>query len=55
MHMKKTINKTKRQLTEWEMFSNDIPDEELVSKIYREFIKLNTQRMNNPIQNGQKA
>ena len=24
--MKETINKMKRQLTEWEMFSNDISD-----------------------------
>ena len=39
---KETISKTKRQPTEWEkMFANDISDKRLVSKIYKEFIKLN--------------
>ena len=47
---KETVNKTKRQLTEWEkMFENDISDKGLVSKIYKELIKLNTQRTNTPI------
>ena len=33
---KETINKTKRQLTEWEkIFANDISDKGLVSKIYK--------------------
>ena len=42
--VKATISKTKIQLTEWEkIFANDISDKELVSKIYKEFIKLNTQ------------
>ena len=40
---KETINKTKRQLTEWEkIFANDILDKGLVSKIYKELTKLNT-------------
>ena len=43
--VKETISKTKRQPKEWEkIFANDIPDKELVSKIYKEFIKLNTQK-----------
>ena len=34
---KETINKTKRQPTEWEkIFANDISDKGLVSKIYKE-------------------
>ena len=34
---KETINKTKRQPTEWEkIFANDIPDKGLVFKIYKE-------------------
>ena len=40
---KETINKTKRQLTEWKkIFANDISDKGLVSKIYKELTKLNT-------------
>ena len=47
---KETISKTKRQLTEWEkIFANNIPDKGLVSKIYKELIKLNTQKTNNPV------
>ena len=42
--MKETISKTKRQLMEWKkIFTNDISDKVLVSKIYKELIKLNTQ------------
>ena len=42
---KETISKTKRQLTDWEkIFANDLSDKGLVSKIYKELIKLNTQR-----------
>ena len=41
---KEIINTTKRH-TEWEkIFANDISDKELVSKIYKELIKLNTQK-----------
>ena len=40
---KGTINKMKRQPTEWEkIFANDTSDEGLISKIYKELIKLNT-------------
>ena len=48
--MKETISKTKRQPTEWEkIFANDISDKGLVSKIYKELIKLNTPKTNNPV------
>ena len=47
---KETINKTKRQLTEWEkIFANDISDKGLVSKIYKELTKLHTRKTNNPV------
>ena len=47
--VKDTISKTKRQLTEWEIFANDLSDKGLVSKIYTGLIKLNTQKTNNPV------
>ena len=47
---KETVSKTKRQPTEWEkIFANDISDKGLVSKIYKELIKLNTQKTKNPM------
>ena len=48
--VKETINKTKRQPMKWEkIFANDISDKGLVSKIYKELLKLNTQKTNNPV------
>ena len=47
---KETINKTKRQPTEWEkIFANGISDNGLVSKIYKELTKLHTWKTNNPV------
>ena len=45
---KETVNKTQRQSTEWEkIFANNISYKRLVSKIYRELIKLNTLKKTN--------
>jgi len=52
--VKETINKTKRQLMEWKIFANDIYNKGLISKIYKELIKFNSQKTNK-IKNGQKT
>ena len=47
--MKETINKVKRQLSEWEKIIANETDEELISKIYKQLMQLNTRKINNPI------
>ena len=42
---KQTINKMKREPTEWEkIFANHISDNGLISKIYKEIIQLNSRK-----------
>ena len=53
---KETINKMKRQHSEWEkIFANETTDEGLISKIYKQLIQLNVKKANNPIKNRQKT
>ena len=47
---KEIINKMKKQPTEWgEILENHISDNGLISKIYKEFIRLNSKKSNSPI------
>ena len=49
---KETINKMKRQPSEWEkIFANEATDKGLTSKIYKQLIELKIKKTNNPIQN----
>ena len=48
---KETINKTKRQPSEWEkIFANEATDKVLISKIYKQLMLFNIKKTNNPIQ-----
>ena len=47
---KETINKMKRQLSEWEKtFANESTDKGLISKIYKQLMQLNIKKTNNSI------
>ena len=49
--MKETINKTDRQPTEWEkIFTNNISDEQLISKIHKKLIQFNNKKDKQPDQ-----
>ena len=48
---KETINKMKRQPSEWEkIFANEATDKGLTSKIYKQLMQVNIKKTNNPIQ-----
>ena len=48
---KETINKMKRQPSQWEkIFANESTDKGLISKIYKQLMQLNIKERNNPIQ-----
>ena len=48
--MKKTISKEKRQPSEWEkIIANAETDEELISKVYKQLLQLNTRKISDLI------
>ena len=51
---KKTISKVKRQPSEWEKLTNETTDKELISKIYKQPMQLNTRKINDPIKKKKK-
>ena len=47
---KETISKVKRQPLEWEkIIANEATDKELISKVYKQLMKLNTRKIYDPI------
>ena len=47
---KETISKVKRQPSEWEkIIANEATDKQLISKIYKQLLQLNSRKINDPI------
>ena len=47
---KENISKVKRQPSEWEkIIANEATDKQLISKIYKQFMQLNSRKINDPI------
>ena len=47
---KETISKVKRQPSEWEkIIANEATDKQLISKIYKQLLKLNSRKIDDPI------
>ena len=47
---KETISKVRRQPSEWEkIIANEATDKELISKMYKQLMQLNTKKINDPI------
>ena len=53
---KETISKVKRQPSEWEkLIANEATDKQLISKIYKQLLQLNSRKINDPIKKWAKA
>ena len=49
--MKETISKVKRQPSEWEkIIANEAMGKVLISKIYKQLLKLNSRKIKDPIE-----
>ena len=47
---KETISRVKRQPSEWEkIIANEATDKQLISKIYKQLLQLNSRKINDPI------
>ena len=47
---KETLSKVKRQSSEWKkIIANEATDKQLISKIYKQLLQLNSRKTNNPI------
>ena len=47
---KETINKVKRQASEWEkIIVNEATDKQLISKIYKQHLQIDSRKINDPI------
>jgi len=47
---KETISNVKRQPSEWEkIIANEATDKQLISKIYKQLLQLNSRKINDPI------
>ena len=52
---KETISKVKRQPSDWEKIrANEATDKELISKIYKHLMQLNSSKINDQSKNGPK-
>ena len=48
--MRETISKVKRQPSEWEkIIANEATDKQLISRIYKQLLQLNSRKINDPI------
>ena len=47
---KETVSKVKRQPSDWKkIIANEATDKGLISKIYKQLLKLNSRKINDPI------